>query len=104
MQDRRLETNGLSFFLVDEGDGPPVLLLHGFPDSSRVWRNQITALVNAGFRAVAPDLRGFGQSDKPLGVQDYAMPLILADIDGIMETLGIERAHFVGHDWGAAVA
>ena len=69
-----VSVNGLSFHVVDEGSGPPVLLLHGFPDSSALWRHQIPALVDAGHRVIAPDLRGFGASDRPKGEAKYAMP------------------------------
>lgn len=101
---KRLEVNGLHFNVVHDGSGPPVLLLHGFPDSHRLWRNQIPALVRAGFAVVAPDLRGFGDSDRPDEVDAYAMPSILGDVTGMLDQLGIARAHVVGHDWGAAVA
>lgn len=101
---KRISANGLAFSVVDEGRGHPVLLLHGFPDSSVLWRHQIPALVAAGYRVIAPDLRGFGASDKPPEVEAYGLPLILADANGILDALGIERAHVVGHDWGAAVA
>jgi len=90
--------------VVLEGEGTPVLLLHGFPDSSWLWRNQIPALVEAGFRTVAPDLRGFGKSDKPTAVEDYAMARSIADILAVLDALGLERAHVVGHDWGAGLA
>lgn len=96
--------NGLRFAYRDEGAGPPVVLLHGFPDTSELWRFQIPALTAAGFRAIAPDLRGRGGSDKPPHVEDYALSKIVRDVAGIMDALGIERAHVVGHDWGAAVA
>lgn len=99
-----LTTNGLRFYVVDEGQGPPVILLHGFPDTSQVWRHQIPALVEAGYRAIAPDLRGRGRSERPGRVEDYAMSAIVQDVAGIMDALGVERAHVVGHDWGAAVA
>jgi pimeloyl-ACP methyl ester carboxylesterase len=95
--------NGLSFHVVDEGAGPPVLLLHGFPDSSALWRHQIPALVDAGHRVIAPDLRGFGESDRPEGVAEYAMPTLVGDVVGILDALGVERADVVGHDWGAGV-
>jgi pimeloyl-ACP methyl ester carboxylesterase len=95
--------NGLSFHVVDEGSGPPVLLLHGFPDSSALWRHQIPALVDAGHRVIAPDLRGFGASDRPEGVAEYAMPTLVGDVVGILDALGVERADVVGHDWGAGV-
>jgi pimeloyl-ACP methyl ester carboxylesterase len=83
---------------------PAVLLLHGWPDSHRLWRNQVPALTGAGFRAVAPDLRGFGDSDRPGDVAAYGLAHILGDVVGVLDHLGIERAHVVGHDWGAAVA
>jgi pimeloyl-ACP methyl ester carboxylesterase len=96
--------NGLRFFFVYEGHGTPVVLLHGFPDTSFLWRYQIPALVNAGFRVIAPDLRGRGLSDKPERVEDYRLSAIMNDVTGIMDALSIERAHIVGHDWGAPVA
>jgi pimeloyl-ACP methyl ester carboxylesterase len=83
---------------------PAVLLLHGWPDSHRLWRRQVPALTAAGFRAVAPDLRGFGDSDRPEDVAAYGLAHILGDVVGVLDHLGIGRAHVVGHDWGAAVA
>ena len=100
----RIEANGLGFEVADEGAGTPVLLLHGFPDTSLLWRHQIAALTAAGFRAIAPDMRGRGRSDRPADVADYALPKIVGDVTGIMDALGVQRAHVVGHDWGAAVA
>ena len=100
----RVEGAGVTLALRDEGEGTPVLLLHGFPDSSELWRNQIPALAGAGFRAIAPDLRGFGESDKPEAVEDYAVSRSVADMVALLDALGIERAHVVGHDWGAGVA
>jgi pimeloyl-ACP methyl ester carboxylesterase len=99
-----ITANGLRFAVVDEGAGTPVVLLHGFPDTSYVWRHQVPALVAAGFRAIAPDLRGRGKSDRPQRVEDYALTNMVADVAGIMDALGVTRAHVVGHDWGAAVA
>jgi len=81
-----------------------VLLLHGFPDSSYVWRHQVEALVDAGYRVIAPDLRGFGESDKPEGVEAYALGELLQDVRGILDVLQVPRVHVVGHDWGAAVS
>lgn len=100
----RVEANGLGFHVVDEGDGPPVLLLHGFPDTSELWRSQIEALGGAGYRVVAPDLRGRGRSDRPAEVGAYGLSSIVGDVVGIMDALELPRAHVVGHDWGAAVA
>ncbi len=99
-----LMANGLRFHVVDEGHGFPVLLLHGFPDTSNLWHAQIAALVEAGYRAIAPDLRGRGQTEKPDRVEDYALSAIVQDVAALMDALGVERAHVVGHDWGAAVA
>ena len=98
-----IEVGGVSLHVVDEGSGSPVLLLHGFPDSSALWRHQIPALVDAGHRVIAPDLRGFGASDRPDGVAAYAVPTLLADVLGILDAVGVERADVVGHDWGAGL-
>jgi len=99
-----IEASGLRFHVVDEGAGSPVLLLHGFPDTSRLWRAQIAALTDAGYRVIAPDLRGRGASDRPEDVRDYGLSAIVGDVIGILDALGLERAHVVGHDWCAAVA
>jgi pimeloyl-ACP methyl ester carboxylesterase len=96
--------DGVRLALVDEGDGQPVVLLHGFPDSSGGWRHQTPVLAAAGFRVLVPDLRGFGESDKPEDVEAYALRHSIADVVSMLDELGIERAHVVGHDWGAAVA
>lgn len=101
---RRIEVNDLQLHVLDEGDGTPVLLLHGFPDSAALWRNQIPALVGAGFRAIAPDLRGFGESERPPEREAYEILNVLSDLAGLLDALGAPRAHVVGHDWGAAVA
>lgn len=103
MRAHRIEVNGVSLRVVEDGSGPAVLLLHGFPDSAHLWRHQIPALVNAGYRTVAPDLRGFGESEKPPQVEAYALPVLLGDVIGILDQLGVERAHVVAHDWGAAL-
>jgi pimeloyl-ACP methyl ester carboxylesterase len=101
---RRVAGDGVTLAVADEGEGPAVVLLHGFPDSSRLWRNQVPVLVGAGFRVVVPDLRGFGESDRPDAVEAYAIRHSVADVAAILDALEIERAHVVGHDWGAAVA
>jgi pimeloyl-ACP methyl ester carboxylesterase len=85
-------------------EAPTVLLLHGWPDSHRLWRHQVPALTAAGFQAVVPDLRGFGASDRPGSVEAYALPHILGDVMGVLDHVAVGRAHVVGHDWGAAVA
>ena len=99
-----VEANGLRFHVQDEGSGTPVVLLHGFPDTSRLWRRQVEALVQAGYRAIVPDMRGRGRSERPPAVADYRLRLIAEDVTGIMDALGVRRAHLVAHDWGAATA
>jgi pimeloyl-ACP methyl ester carboxylesterase len=94
----------VSLSVLVEGAGTPVLLLHGYPDSSRLWRHQLPELVRAGFRAIAPDLRGFGESDRPPAVEDYAMAKSIADVTALLDALEVDRAHIVGHDWGAGLA
>jgi pimeloyl-ACP methyl ester carboxylesterase len=96
--------NGLRFHVEESGEGSAVLLLHGFPDTGEVWRLQVPALATAGFRTFVPDLRGRGRSDRPEAVEAYALSELVADVTGILDALGIERAHVVGHDWGAVLA
>ncbi|MCU1426842.1 MAG: putative hydrolase or acyltransferase of alpha/beta superfamily [Actinomycetia bacterium] len=100
----QFEVNGIRLNVLVEGEGEPVVLLHGWPDSHLVWRKQVPALVAAGRRVIAPDLRGFGESDKPEGVEPYAIPHLLADLQALVDALGIEGFALVGHDWGAALA
>jgi pimeloyl-ACP methyl ester carboxylesterase len=102
--ERALNVNGLTFNVVEAGSGPPVLLLHGFPDSSQLWRYQIPALVAAGRRVIAPDLRGFGKTDRPPDVEAYRIRNAVADILGLLDAFGIDRTAVVGHDWGAGLA
>ncbi|MBV8813435.1 MAG: alpha/beta hydrolase [Verrucomicrobia bacterium] len=99
-----LQINGISLHVDDLGSGRPVLLLHGWPDSADLWRKQIQFLVKNGFRAIAPDLRGLGRSDRPEGVAAYSLQNALSDVVGILDALGIDKADMIGHDWGAAVA
>lgn len=100
----RVEANGLTFEVAVEGEGPAVLLLHGFPDSSALWRHQIPALAAAGHRVIAPDLRGFGGTDRPADVAAYTLPTLIGDVLGLLDALGVQQAAVVGHDWGAALA
>lgn len=85
------------------GDGPPVILVHGFPELAYSWRHQIPALARAGYRVIAPDMRGYGRTDKPAGVPAYTVQKLIGDLTGLMDALSIERALMVGHDWGALV-
>src|SRR3712207_4521204 len=89
---------------VEAGEGPPVLLLHGFPQFWYEWRHQISALVEAGFRIVAPDMRGYNLSDKPPGVRAYRVRLLARDVERLILACGEQTATVVGHDWGAIVA
>jgi pimeloyl-ACP methyl ester carboxylesterase len=101
-----IQTNGVKLHVVRAGpeDGPLVILLHGFPEYWGGWRNQIPALVKAGYRVVAPDQRGYGSSDKPKAVSAYDVDVLTRDIIGLMDHEGREKAYLVGHDWGAVVA
>ena len=101
---RQIEANGIQYSLIDEGGGTPVLLLHGFPDTASLWRRQIPVLVAAGFRAIAPDLRGRGRTQAPPRVEDYALAGMVPDVAALLDALGIDRAHVVGHDFGAGLA
>jgi len=101
-----IETNGVRLHTVLAGpiDGPPVILLHGFPEFWYGWRHQIGPLAHAGYRLIVPDQRGYNLSAKPAELQAYRGEALLADVVGLMEALRIKRASLVGHDWGAAVA
>ena len=100
-QGSKIDIGDVTLNVADEGDGDAVLLLHGFPDSSRLWRKQIPSLVDAGYRAIAPDLRGFGESDRPEEVQAYDLTLVVQDLCNLLDHLNVDKAHVVGHDWGA---
>ena len=95
---------GVRLHCVQAGEGPLVVLLHGFPDFWYGWRRQIPALVHAGFRVVVPDQRGYATSSKPAGVSAYGVRTLAQDVDQLIHALGEESAHLVGHDWGAGVA
>lgn len=94
--------NGIDLAVVAKGTGPLVVLAHGFPDLALSWRLQVPALVAAGYRVVAPDMRGYGASSRPEPVNAYRSDVLGDDLVGLLDHEGVERAHFVGHDWGAA--
>ncbi len=94
--------NDIDLAVHAEGSGPLVVLAHGFPDLALTWRLQVPALVAAGYRVVAPDMRGYGASSRPEAVEAYRSDVIGLDLVGLLDHEGVERAHFVGHDWGAA--
>lgn len=101
-----VDSGGVALYVEVTGpeDGTPVVLLHGWPDTGRLWEHQVEALSAAGYRVIVPDQRGHGRSGKPEAVDDYNMMHLVADVGTILDHLGIARAHLVGHDWGAAVA
>ena len=101
---RTIETNGISMHIAEAGQGPLVLMLHGWPESWYSWRHQLSALAGAGYHAVAPDVRGYGRTDAPREVEAYAMKNMVADYIGVLDALGTETAVVVGHDWGAPMA
>jgi epoxide hydrolase A/B len=98
-----LATNGIELSVLDEGQGPLVVLCHGFPELAFSWRLQLPALTDAGFRVVAPDMRGYGRSSAPAAVEAYDVVTLCDDLCGLLDALGEESALFVGHDWGANV-
>ena len=101
---RTVETNGVRIHLAEAGQGPLVLMCHGFPESWYSWRHQLKALAEAGFRAVAPDMRGYGETDRPEEIEKYTLFHLVGDMVGVVSALGENKAVIVGHDWGAPVA
>ena len=98
---RRVKVNGINLHIAEQGSGPLVLLCHGFPESWYSWRRQIPVIAEAGFHAVAPDMRGYGQSDAPPEVSSYSIMDLVGDMVGLVSALGERQAILVGHDWGA---
>lgn len=101
---REVETNGIRMHVAEQGGGPLVLLCHGFPETWYSWRHQIRDLAAAGYHAVAPDMRGYGRTDRPDAIDQYTQLHHVGDMVGVLDALGEERAVIAGHDWGAAVA
>jgi len=104
VQHRVVETNGIHLRIAEQGSGPLVILCHGFPESWYSWRHQLAALADAGFHAVAPDMRGYGGSDRPHEIDQYTLLHLVGDIVGLVDALGEKSAVIAGHDWGAPVA
>ncbi|KAE8694201.1 Alpha/beta-Hydrolases superfamily protein isoform 2 [Hibiscus syriacus] len=100
---RRIKTNGIWLHIAEQGTGPLVLLLHGFPEIWYSWRHQITFLANHGYHVVAPDLRGYGDSDSPPSPTSYTNMHLVGDIIGLLDHFGELQAFVVGHDWGAVI-
>lgn len=101
---RVVETNGIRMRVAECGAGPLVVLCHGFPESWYSWRHQLGALAEAGFHAVAPDMRGYGGTDQPQEIDQYTLFHLVGDMVGLLDALGAEKAVIAGHDWGAPVA
>jgi pimeloyl-ACP methyl ester carboxylesterase len=101
---RVIEANGIKLHIAEQGSGPLIVLCHGFPESWYSWRHQLAALAAAGFHAVAPDMRGYGQSDKPDAIEAYTLMHLVGDMVGLLDALGAREAVIAGHDWGAPVA
>lgn len=101
---RRVSTNGIELHVAEAGDGFPVILLHGFPELWYSWKEQLPALAEAGYHALAPDLRGYGESDAPAGVEHYTMQQMVADVIGLLDALRAPQGVVVGLDWGARIA
>lgn len=101
---RHVDVNGIRMHIAEAGEGPLVLLLHGFPETSHSWRHQLVALAAAGYHAVAPDQRGYPNTECPESVDQYTILHLVGDVVGLVRVLGAEDAVVVGHDWGALVA
>ena len=104
MKHGTVETNGIRMHYVEHGTGPLVVMCHGFPESWYSWRHQLQALGEAGFHAVAPDMRGYGNTDRPADIDQYTLLHLTGDVLGLLDALGAESAVIAGHDWGAPVA
>eukprot|EP00249_Psilotum_nudum_P019646 c27356_g1_i1 orf=367-1323(-) len=101
---RFIETNGIKMHIAEQGSGPVVLLVHGFPEFWYSWRHQIPVLAQAGFHAVAPDMRGYGKTDAPVDVKKYTILHIIGDLIGLLDALGEQQVFVIGHDWGAYIS
>jgi pimeloyl-ACP methyl ester carboxylesterase len=104
LRHRFIETNGIRMHIAEKGSGPLVLLCHGFPESWYSWRHQIDALAEAGFHVIAPDMRGYGQTEAPEAIDQYTLLHLIGDMVGVLDALNQPTAVIAGHDWGAPVA
>ena len=104
LKHRQIENvNGLSMHIAEQGDGPAIILSHGFPELWYSWRHQIPVLAAAGFRVIAPDQRGYGGTSAPEGISAYTQKELCTDLVALQDALGIDKAIVIGHDWGGAV-
>ncbi|MEY9881703.1 pimeloyl-ACP methyl ester carboxylesterase [Bradyrhizobium sp. USDA 328] len=101
---RTIKANGISLNVAEQGEGPMVLLCHGFPEGWYSWRHQLEALAAAGYHAVAPDMRGYGKSDRPEAIDQYTILHMVGDLVGVLDAFEAKDAVIVGHDWGATIA
>ncbi|KAL2238999.1 uncharacterized protein LOC105163107 [Sesamum indicum] len=104
IQHRHIQTNGINIHVAEIGEGPAILFLHGFPELWYTWRHQMLSLSSRGYRAIAPDLRGYGDSDAPPSASSYTAFHIIGDLVGLLDALGLDQVFLVGHDWGAVMA
>jgi pimeloyl-ACP methyl ester carboxylesterase len=103
VRERTVATNGVDLHVVEAGEGPLVVLAHGFPELAYSWRHQVPAIAAAGYRVIAPDQRGYGRSSRPEVLEDYDIEHLVGDLLGLLDEAGEERAIFVGHDWGSLI-
>ncbi len=101
---KQCNVNGLNYHYLEQGNGPLVLLCHGFPETSYSWRHQISFLANAGYRVIAPDLRGYGKTDSPQKIEDYSLLSVVGDLVALQEHLAVSSSIIIGNDWGATIA
>ncbi|KAE8662967.1 histone-lysine N-methyltransferase ATX3-like [Hibiscus syriacus] len=104
IEHRTVTTNGINMHVTSIGSGPVILFLHGFPELWYTWRHQLISLSSLGYRCVAPDLRGFGDTDAPTSAASYTVFHIVGDLVGLLDAFGVDRVFLVGHDWGAMIA
>ena len=104
IEHRTVEVNGIKMHIAEKGkEGPVVLFLHGFPELWYSWRHQIAALGSLGYRAVAPDLRGYGDTDAPASISSYSVFHIVGDLVALIDLLGVDQVFLIAHDWGASI-
>lgn len=104
IQHKTLHVNGINMHIAEIGEGQPILFLHGFPELWYCWRHQLLSLSSLGYRAIAPDLRGYGDTDVPPSVCSYTVHHIVGDLVALLDLLKIDRVFLVGHDWGSYIA
>jgi pimeloyl-ACP methyl ester carboxylesterase len=104
IEHRTVATNGINMHIASTGTGPVILFLHGFPELWYSWRHQLLSLSSVGYRCIAPDLRGYGDTDAPRSVSENTGLHVVGDLIGLLDSLGIDMVFLVGHDWGGMIA